>query len=201
MRIRLLAAAWPAVLACSFGLQPARADIYTWVDASGTVNVSNLSPPEDVRVTSVTRESPRRTAARDDAAREAVRQAELQTLSDRILQLENEAEVARRPAPPPQVVYVPVPAPAPVQYQAEWAPPPSGGCDPSWSSCWGWWGSGFYPASVIVVRAPNFHGPAPGQPGHRFPSGQPWRRFPSDQPGHRLALQGPVLGSVGFRGR
>jgi hypothetical protein len=206
MRIRLLAAAWPAILACSIGLQPACADIYTWIDASGTVNVSNLSPPEDVRVTSLMRESPPKTDVRDDAAREAVRQAELQALSDRVRQLENEAEVARRPAPPPQVVYVPVPvpvsvpAPAPVQYQAESAPPPSGGCDPSWSSCWGWWGAGFYPASVIVVRAPFMHGSAPGEPGHRFPPGQPWRRFPSDQPGHRFPLQGPVLGSLGFRG-
>ena len=192
MRTRLLAAAWPAVLACSFGLQPARADIYTWFDASGTVNVSNLSPPEDARVTNVTREALQKTATRDDAAREALRQAELQALSDRVRQLENETEVARRPVPPPQVVYVPVPAPAPVQYEVEMTPPAGGGCDPWWASCGGWWGSGFYPASVIVVRAPNFHRSPPGHPGHRFPPGNP---------GHRFPLPGPVLDFVGFRGR
>ena len=192
MRIRLLGAAWPAVLACSLGLQPACADIYTWVDASGTVNISNLSPPEGARVTNVTHEAPQKTATRDDAAREAVRQAELQALSDRVRQLENEVEVGRRPVPTPQVVYVPVTASAPVQYQAEVTPPASGGCDPSWASCWGWWSSGFYPASVIVVRAPNFHRFPPGDPGHRFPPGHPGRRFP---------LQGSVLGSLSFRGR
>ena len=192
MRIRLLGAAWSAVLACSLGLQPACADIYTWVDASGTVNISNLSPPEGTRVTNVTHEVPQKIATRDDAAREALRQAELQALSDRVRQLENETEVARRPVPPPQVVYVPVPAPAPVQYQAEVTPPAGGGCDPAWSSCWGWWGSGFYPASVVVVRAPNFHRSPPGHPGHRSPPGHP---------GHRFPLPGPVLDFVGFRGR
>jgi hypothetical protein len=182
MHIRLLSAALPAVLACALGLQPARADIYTWVDASGTVNISNLSPPEGVRVTKVTHEKPQNLAPREDVGREAVRQAELQALSDRLRQLENEVDVARRPAPPPQVVYVPVPAPTPVQYQAEMTPSASGGCDPSWASCWGWWGSGFYPASVVVVRAPNFHRFPPGHTGHGFP------------------VQRPVRGPHGFRG-
>jgi hypothetical protein len=38
--------------------QVAPTDIYTWVDARGTVNVSNLPPPENVRVTKVTHGSP-----------------------------------------------------------------------------------------------------------------------------------------------
>jgi len=191
------------------GLQPACADIYTWVDASGTVNISNLSPPEGVRVTHVTREAPRHTAMRDDAAREAVRQAELQALADRVRQLENEAESVRLPAPPPQVVYVPVPAPAPVQYQVEVAPPASGECDPAWSSCWGGWGSGFYPASVIVVRAPNFHRSPPGHSGHRFQPGQPGNGLRPGRPGNSFQpgrsgqgypSLGLVLGPLGLGG-
>lgn len=182
MLIRLLSAALPAVLACTLGLQLAHADIYTWVDPSGIVNVSNLPPPEGVRVTNVTQETPQKLATRYDAAREAVRQAELQTLSDRVRQLENEVEVAQRPVPPPPVVYVPVPTPAPVQYQAEMAPPASGGCDPSWLGCWAWWGSGFYPASVVVVRTPNF------------------RRFYPAHAERGFLVQRPVRGPVGFRG-
>jgi hypothetical protein len=199
MRIRLLGAAWPAVLAGALVLQPAWADIYTWVDASGTVNISNLSPPEGARVTNVTHEVPQKTATRDDAAREGVRQAELQALADRVRQLENEVDGAQRPVPPPQVVYVTIPAPAPVQYQAEPAPPPvAGECDPSWASCWGWWGSGIYPASVFVVRAPIVHRFPPGHPGHGLSPGSPGHGF---LPGHRVPSQGPAVGSLGFRGR
>lgn len=184
MRIRLRSAGLPAVLACSFGLaQPARADIYTWVDASGTVNISNLAPPDGVRLTNVTRETAQDLAAREEFAREAARQAELQALSERVRQLESEIDVARRPVPPPQVVYVPVPTPTPLQYPVEMAPSESGACDPSWASCWGWWGSGFYPASVVVVRAPNFH------------------RFPSGHRGHGIPVQRPVRGPRGFRER
>jgi Domain of unknown function (DUF4124) len=88
MLTRLLRATLPAVLAGTFGLQPAHADLYTWVDASGGVNVSNLAPPEGVRITNVTPASP--TATRD--AREAARDAEVQTLTKRVRQLEDEVE-------------------------------------------------------------------------------------------------------------
>ena len=40
-----------ALLACALGLPCAQADVYTWVDASGNVNVSTLTPPEDARIT------------------------------------------------------------------------------------------------------------------------------------------------------
>jgi hypothetical protein len=91
MRTRLLRAALPAVLACTFGLQPAHADLYTWVDASGGVNVSNLAPPEGVRITNVIPASPPKTTTRDDA-REAARDAEVQALTKRVRQLEDEAQ-------------------------------------------------------------------------------------------------------------
>src|ERR1700692_3777393 len=90
MRTRLLRATLPAVLAGAFGLQPAHADVYTWVDASGGVNVSNLPPPEGVRITSVIPGSAPKTTARDDDAREAARDAEVQALTKRVRQLEDE---------------------------------------------------------------------------------------------------------------
>ena len=86
MLTRLLRVTLPALLAGTFGLEPAHADLYTWVDASGGVNVSNLAPPEGVRITNVIPASP--TATHD--AREAVRDAEVQALAKRVRQLEDE---------------------------------------------------------------------------------------------------------------
>jgi Domain of unknown function (DUF4124) len=91
MRTRLLRAALPAVLAGTFGVQPAHADLYTWVDPSGGVNVSNLAPPEGVRITNVIPASPPKTTTRDDA-REAARDAEVQALTKRVRQLEDDVE-------------------------------------------------------------------------------------------------------------
>jgi len=161
MDSRFLRAFFPAVLAVAFAPQVAHADIYTWVDASGAINVSNVAPPDGIRVASVTHAS-----APSAARAEAARQAEVQVLAERVRQLEYEADLARRPAPP-MVEYRPVPAPPPViqyvimppspQYAANPAPPAYTGCDP-WSIECGFWGTpGFYPTSVVVLRAPNFH--------------------------------------------
>src|ERR1700693_2583337 len=88
MLTRLLRATLLVVLAGTFGLQPAHADLYTWVDTSGGVNVSNLAPPEGVRITNVTPASPNAT----HDAREAARDAEVQALTTRVRQLEAEVE-------------------------------------------------------------------------------------------------------------
>ena len=186
----ILRAALLAAIAVASGAQLAHADIYTWADASGSINVSNLAPPEGVRVISVEHASPQAVAAREDAAREAARRAE--ALEERVRQLESEA-AARRQAPT-QVVYPTIPAPppmqywsepasAPVQYVVSEAPPTyTQGCDPSWLSCGlGWW-PGFYPTSVVFVRAPNF------------------RRFPAAPNRHHFAVRQPVR-SFGRFGR
>jgi hypothetical protein len=89
IRTRLLRAALPAVLAGAFWLPAAHADVYTWVDASGGVNVSNLAPPERVRITNVIPASPPKSTTRDDP-REAVREAEVQALTKRVRQLEDQ---------------------------------------------------------------------------------------------------------------
>jgi Domain of unknown function (DUF4124) len=165
------------VLVCLLGGQPARADIYTWVDASGMTHISNLSPPAGAHVVSVLQEEPQELLAREDAARNAARQAELWALSDRVRELER-AVASAQPPPPPQVIYVPAPAaaqyptniapPAPVQYQANVAAPVSYGCDPWWADCWSWWGPGLYSTGVVVVGGPDFHRHRPGRPGHHF---------------------------------
>jgi Domain of unknown function (DUF4124) len=164
-------------LICLLGAHPARADIYTWVDASGMTHISNLLPPDDAHVASVLQEKPQQILAREDAAGNAARQAELQALSDRVRELEREVESARPPLPP-QVIYEPAPVPvqyptnvvppAPVQYQPNIAAPISYGCDPWWVDCWSWWGPGPYSTSVVVVGAPNFNRHPPRRPEHHF---------------------------------
>ena len=117
----LLRVSLPAIFVATFGLQLAHADIYTWVDASGSINVSNLAPPDGVRVVSVVHESAPAIAARAEAAREAARQAEGQALAERVRQLED-IELAKgqaplpadyRAIPPPVIQYVLAPPPAP----------------------------------------------------------------------------------------
>jgi hypothetical protein len=100
------------VLAVAAG--PARADIYTWVDKDGITNVSNLPPPDDVRVTKVARAAPK-----DPAREAAARQAEMRALRERVDELSKEVEEARSTgmpppdAPAPVMAYAPAPAPAP----------------------------------------------------------------------------------------
>ena len=185
MFTHLLRAACAVVVVGTFGLQPAHADIYTWVDASGMVNVSNLVPPEGVRVTKVIRETAPKTTTRDDIARDAARQAEVQALVARVQQLQDEVEQARRQAPV-QVEYRAIPAPPvmpygvapqPLQYADNTIPSTSIGCDVTWAGCGIWWGPGIYPASVVVLRAPNFRRFNPVHGGHHFAAQQPARAF------------------------
>lgn len=145
--------------AAALGSGPARADVYVWVDAAGTTNVSNLAPPDDARVTRVIHSVPR-TAAQEEAARDAARRAELQALNDRVARLQEDLEQQRREAAwvpaafaPPPVVYAPPPyvsyaPPPPPTYVADVAPPYVG-CDYGWNNCglgWGW----PYAPTVIV---------------------------------------------------
>jgi hypothetical protein len=163
MIARILRLTLPAVVIAALAVPPAHADIYTWVDPSGTINVSNLQPPEGAKVTNVVRERPPEALSREDAAREAARLAETQALADRVRQLEEEIALALRPPPP--VDYRPAPAPTVVQYFIVEASPPvvdypvnqpapvASWCDPTWFGCG--FTPGFYPASVIVLPANN----------------------------------------------
>ena len=185
-----------AMMAGVCALPLAHADIYTWIDDKGRVNISNIEPPEGARVTSVVRESKAmkeaneaaREAARD-RDREALREAEVRALAERVRQLQAEVESAKR-APPPPVVAA-APAPAFVPYTGEYAPPVAqynfinaspvmgggggGGCYTGWPDCQFGWYPGFYPAYYPV---------------NVFPRDRPFRRdhFPHPAP----HLRGPV---------
>ncbi|HVP86936.1 MAG TPA: hypothetical protein VMU79_02550 [Casimicrobiaceae bacterium] len=167
MMLSLLRIALLIALAATFGLRAAHADIYTWVDASGALNVSNLAPPDDAKVLKVVHT--------DDAA---AQKAETQALADRVKQLENQVAAATSQPPPmnyapPPVVYAPpappvvqyiiqAPQPAP-QYVVDQAPPDYSyqPCDPSWYGCsFGW--PGYYPSGVVVVSTPPFRNFKPG---------------------------------------
>ncbi len=193
----ILQGALPAILAGACALPLAHADIYTWTDESGRVNISNLAPPEGVRVTKVASESAPKAAARDDAARDALREAEVRLLAERVRQLQDEVELTKRPAPPPVEYRVTQPAPvAPpiIQYITLTVPqypvaaqPVNTGCGFGWSDCTFGGYPGFYPVSVFVSRDKHFdhhyhHRPrSPTAPGRGLIA--PW--LPIAAPGGR----------------
>ena len=192
----LLRAALPAVLLGACGLPLAHAEIYTWTDEFGRVNISNLTPPDGVRVTRVMHEDKAAIAAREtarEAAREALREAEVRALAERVRQLQSEVELAKRSAPP-QVESRVVPAPPIIQYfappepQYAAAPPVYAGCDFGFDCGLGF-GSGFYPYNYVVWGSPRRNHPGRGDgrphgPKQHVPGGghtAPWS--PISMPG------------------
>ena len=190
--VRMLRAGLPAMLAGCMAAQIASADVYTWVDAAGGFNISNLTPPADARVISVTREAEPNAAARD-----ALRDAEVRALAERVRQLQDEvaqgAARAASSAPSYQIVTQPPPAQyAPqyssdwlaaqyeAQYQAQYEPQyepqyttysPGYGCY-TWLNCGGaWWGVPFYVPTVVVVRPPRYQPPYPTPIHGGYPKG------------------------------
>jgi hypothetical protein len=175
-------------LAGLLGAQPASADVYTWVDAKGQLNISNLTPPEGARVTGVVHVAPPPPNPYAEAAREAAHQAEVQALSQRLSQLEGELQDAARrppPAPAPQLVMM---MPPPVQYAAEPAPAPVAApdCGYGWNGCNPYWASGFAPYTTVYLVAPSLRPRPPfhGRPPHGFVPRPPMKDDASPRPGH-----------------
>ena len=168
--------AFAVLVACALAAEPAVADIYTWTDAQGRVNVSNLEPPKDAIVTKVYRQDPA-AAARAETAREAARDAELRVLSERVRELERELDlagsrVAAMPPYPPFPSTAPVPVPYPVPfpvaqpYAEASAPVSTASCDLAAWGCSGFVNPWYYAPPAVVVAVPF----APGHPGfHRPP--------------------------------
>jgi hypothetical protein len=147
-----------------FGWTAAHADIYTWVDGSGNVNLSNRPPPEGARVTNVYREDPA-VHATAEAARAAAARDELKTLNERVTQLERDLDAANDRPPPAPIVYAPA-APPPVVYPPVIAqtivvpsqPAPAyADCSSPWGGCASPDNFGFYPGGIVVVSAPASH--------------------------------------------
>ena len=155
----------------------ARADIYTWTDAAGRVNVSNITPPEAARVTRVTRDiSPKPDAV---ASRDNAQQQDVRALADRVRQLEQELDIPKSAPTAPVPVPIP-PAPAVVTIWNYVAPPVSpvadapfyaqpsyGGCD---FNCAPAWVSSVYPAGGATIGTPALRRPYPFHPAPRRPS-------------------------------
>jgi hypothetical protein len=129
------------------GLMPsqAAAEIYGWVDASGSVTYSNLPPPKNARVVDVIPETPP-PSPQAMAAAEAAHQSEMRALNEKVRQIELERQQARSAAA--------YPAGAPPSY----GPPPSygqapsygpaasydSGCDAAYYDCDLWDGPAYY---------------------------------------------------------
>ena len=199
MSTHLLRKALLSLLAFACALPVVHADIYTWTDDTGRVNLSNLTPPEGVKVTRVVRESAPKAAPREEPARDALRDAEVQALAERVRQLQYEVELAKRPVPQ-QVEYRPMPAPPIIQYFAPpepqyvaAAPPAYGGCDFGFDCALGW-GSGFYPASFVVWGSPQNRRGHPGRGGGPI---APKPHFPG---GGHTAPWSPIIPPGGGRG-
>jgi Tfp pilus assembly protein FimV len=166
-----------SVVAIAGGLvsTSAFADIYTWVDSSGHLNVSNQEPPDGVRVTNVLRASPAAKAGAE-AARAAAQRAELQALNQRVEELERDLDAASQVAPMPFAYAPAIAAAVPPVYPtfvtqtivvpsapAGPAPPPAyGDCWDGSASCFQPGYYGFYPSGVVVLSTAK-----PGRPLHR----------------------------------
>jgi Domain of unknown function (DUF4124) len=184
MRIRLLRAALAAILIGMMGAQVVHADIYTWVDSSGSINVSNLAPPDGVHVTNVMHETAPKAPPPD-----AARQADIRALAQRVQQLEGELAVAQNQAPP-LAAYAVMQAPPVVQYFVDVAPPQiqynstgQSGCDPAWADCGTLWNAGTYPVGIVFVQAPNFRRFPPLRGGRQFAGPAQMRRPESSRRG------------------
>ncbi|MEO7498704.1 MAG: DUF4124 domain-containing protein [Casimicrobiaceae bacterium] len=149
-----------AALALFAGPAHVRAEIYTWVDAQGRLNVGNLPPPDGARVTRVAREAPPNPY--NAAAHEAARKAEVDALAQQVDRLQNELQLAaRQPAPPPQFVVVPVAAPIPYFVETP-APAQSTDCGAGWY-CYGGWNGGVAPfVSYVYAPSPRYRNPLAG---------------------------------------
>ena len=145
MPIHLLRVVLPSMLACVLGLQCAHADVYAWLDASGTVVYSDLAPPPGARIIDVVPDSAPAVGTRAAilSNHDASKQAEVDMLSERVRLLERLAELGARQALIPQ-------------YGAGPAPAMNSGCDYTWTDCAPWWGPPVYPGIIVVQRSPLF---------------------------------------------
>jgi hypothetical protein len=163
-----------AALAAALAV-PAWADIYTWTDGSGRVNISNVEPPQDANARRIAQTPAQK--KQSDAARAAAQASEMEALKARVAELESEVERGQqqeRAAPPPYLVAAPAaprvvvvtpPAPPPIAY----APPPDiAPCDPLVFGCPAFG----YPVNVVVIRQSRLH-PRAGFRGDRFHAARP----------------------------
>jgi len=162
MFVQVLARIAVPVLICAVSAQQACADVYAWVDASGALVYSDVAPPPGVRLLHtvpepVSRAAPGaapRAAPRASSSADARQQADMQRLSDRVLQLEQEVDSASRRSSPVEEPDTTVAMPA-----------RSTRCDGTWADCWFSQNPaiypvnpGFYAPGVVVLPSGHFGG-------------------------------------------
>jgi hypothetical protein len=145
-----------ALMGAGAALAPsaAMAEIYGWVDPSGSVTYSNLPPPKNARVIDVIEETPPPTP-QAQAAAEAAHEAQMRALNERVRQLEQELQLSRYDSAPPAPPYPSVAAPSygPPPYTASYGP-----CfDQEFFDCG--WGGGpvYYTAGVVPFWGVRHH--------------------------------------------
>lgn len=155
--VRYSTALAAVLVAAGMLAQRAHADVYTWVDAAGNVNVSNLAPPAGARIRSVAHESPA-AVARAEAARAAAKDDEVRALAERVAELEHAAAAPRAPAP---VLAMARPQPPTPRFSVTMMPSTSPddaapAVFPSCGSldCVPLLGTPFYAPSVVVIAPP-----------------------------------------------
>ena len=172
-RLRLfLTTVLSSLVLCSLGLHDARADVYAWEDEGGRLTFSDVPPPPGARVLETVRESQARDAAPAAPASAAgtAQESEVRYLSERVRQLERQADLAATAA-------------ASVERYEPLSPPPLDvRCNGKWADCWWWRNQPFYGPSLyspgfgaVIVPSYGFRG------SHQFPG---MRRFPRGA-GHR----------------
>jgi hypothetical protein len=149
------------------------AEIYTWVDSSGVVTYSNLSPPKDAKVTDVVHETPLTPQDLADAAH----RSEVSALNDRIRLLELEMARSKR-----ELVDYPGAPPA----------PPGGGCGPDgYSDCNPQW-SPYYTTGLLYGSTGRWHTDMHASTrGH----GYPWHHTPAGSARITHVASGPHAGA------
>jgi Domain of unknown function (DUF4124) len=92
MLARILAIGVVAVAAAAASVWPggARADIYTWTDAEGRLNVSNLEPPAGVKVTKVEPSAPAKPPPSPEAVHAKAQADAISALSDQVAALKDQ---------------------------------------------------------------------------------------------------------------
>lgn len=124
---------------------PAAAEIYGWVDSSGSVTYSNLPPPKDAKIIDRIEETP--STPQSQAAAAAAHDAQMRSLNARVQQLEWELrQSAMTPAPPPS-------APYPVASAPSYGPD----CDAGFYDCGMWDGPAYY--TIGVPYWPSYYRP------------------------------------------
>jgi hypothetical protein len=165
----------PLLVAGALAVPLAHADVYTWTDKSGRLNVSNIAPPEGVHVSSVVHEDPPRARPTPPPAHDV----DVRALTERVAQLEDQVDRAKQQPALPPVVYRPAPPAPPVQVNVTVMPSPPANpyppsyagysaypypgypglpydqCDPTIFGCPLGYG---YPVGVVVLNTPRSRG-------------------------------------------